>query len=208
MPPSHDLDTVLNAYEATWLNASFCPHQRHQCLTLARFRHFLAQHPHPFDRSNQLGHITGSAYVVDPSLNKVALNLHSKLNIWIQFGGHADSDQHNIADIALREAKEESGLRSLRFFAMHDLFGGAERSIPIDLQIHPIPTIKAVREHLHYDVNFLLVADADEQLQVSDESHDVRWFDLDTAARRGERSVGEVMAKLRAIKRLLIQAKQ
>lgn len=203
-----NLQSVLDNYEATWLNAPFYADAEitKQRVILARFRHFIATTADPYARSNKIGHITGSAYVVDNSCSKVVLNLHSKLNIWIQLGGHADNGQHDVAEVALREAQEESGLQSLRFFAMHELFDSTAQPVPIDLQVHPIPAMANISEHLHYDINFLLVASKEnEQLQISAESHDLCWLSLADASQRGERSVRKVITKLQAIKHLLEQ---
>ena len=43
----------------------------------------------------------------------VLMTHHKKLNIWVQLGGHADGES-DIAQVAMREAHEESGLDDLR----------------------------------------------------------------------------------------------
>jgi len=96
------------------------------------------------------GHLTGSAWIVDPTTSKVLLLHHAKLNRWLQPGGHADGE-YDLAAVALREAHEESGLTSL---ALKD---GAI----FDLDIHAI-----------------VIADSSEPPIVSHESHDVAWFDF------------------------------
>ncbi|MDT8408427.1 MAG: nucleoside triphosphate hydrolase, partial [Wenzhouxiangellaceae bacterium] len=55
-----------------------------------RFRALLEGHPQCFERDCWAGHITGSAWLVDPSGSEVLLTHHRKLNRWLQLGGHSD----------------------------------------------------------------------------------------------------------------------
>ncbi len=114
------------------------------------------------------GHLTGSAWVVDASWSRVLLLHHGKLNRWLQPGGHADGDL-DLARVALREAKEESGLTRLRL---------VERCI-FDLDIHEIPARGPEPSHLHFDVRYLIEGDIEESLVLSDESHALEWVELD-----------------------------
>ena len=120
-----------------------------------------------FDRSLQHGHVTGSAWIVDYSHSKVLLTHHRKLDRWLQLGGHADGDA-DILRVALREAREESGISDIRPMS-EDIF---------DVDVHPIPARDAEPRHLHYDVRFLLEADASSPLVVSSESKDLAWVSL------------------------------
>jgi ADP-ribose pyrophosphatase YjhB (NUDIX family) len=91
----------------------------------------------------------------------------------LQPGGHADGNM-DLAEVAMSEAREESGLRSLR----------AVSAGPFDVDIHEIPERGTEARHLHYDVRFLLEASLDEPLVVSEESHDVAWIPLRSLAAR------------------------
>jgi len=93
------------------------------------------------------------------------MTLHKKLNRWLQLGGHADGNE-NLLEVAMNEAKEESGLTSLRF---------VDAGI-FDIDRHVIPQKGEVLEHFHYDVRFLIEAEIDEPLMMSDESHDLAWI--------------------------------
>lgn len=115
------------------------------------------------------GHLTGSAWVVDPKAGKVLLLHHAKLNRWLQPGGHADGE-YDLAAVALREAREESGLSSL-----------ALASVQIfDIDIHLIPERGCDPPHEHFDVRFVITASSAEEPTISDESHAAAWFSLDT----------------------------
>ena len=76
---------------------------------LERVQRFVEQYPQCFDRSLTVGHITGSAWLLDPSSKQLLLTHHKKLDIWVQLGGHSDGDP-DTRSVALREAEEESGL--------------------------------------------------------------------------------------------------
>lgn len=75
-----------------------------------RFVAFVEDEPRCFERDCWRGHVTGSAWLVDPDRSAVLLTHHRKLNIWVQLGGHSDGDPDTLA-VAQREAEEESGLQ-------------------------------------------------------------------------------------------------
>jgi 8-oxo-dGTP pyrophosphatase MutT (NUDIX family) len=127
----------------------------------------LIEHPRAFHRDHLPGHITGSAWVLNHDQSKVVLVHHAKLNRWLQPGGHTDGDE-NVVGVALRELEEETGVKSVK-----PLSSGI-----FDLDIHPIPARKDFPMHDHYDVRFAFVANEDEPLVVSEESHDVKWVTL------------------------------
>jgi 8-oxo-dGTP pyrophosphatase MutT (NUDIX family) len=74
--------------------------------------------------------------------------------------------------VALREAAEESGLTRLRPVSAR-LF---------DLDRHWIPARKQDPGHWHYDFRFMIEADPDEPLVVTDESHDLSWVEISRMA--------------------------
>jgi 8-oxo-dGTP pyrophosphatase MutT (NUDIX family) len=124
----------------------------------------LLQHPDAFQRTHLPGHITGSSFIVSDDFRHTLLVHHAKLNRWLQPGGHADGDP-NVAGVALREANEETGLKNISL--LHPAI--------FDLDIHVIPARKDFPQHEHYDVRYLFGASMDEQVVVSEESHDVKW---------------------------------
>lgn len=131
----------------------------------------LLLHPHAFHRHHLPGHITGSAWIVDQSKEFVLLTHHTKLNKWLQPGGHADGDE-NILNVARREAEEETGLMDLKLL-QNGIF---------DIDIHTIPARKEFPEHLHYDVRFLFQADKHESLFMTKESDALAWVAVDQLA--------------------------
>lgn len=133
---------------------------------VALFRHLLAGDDDPFVRARLAGHFTASCWLVDRSGTRALLTHHRKLGRWLQLGGHADGDR-DLAQVALREAEEESGLTGLR----------VERGL-FDLDRHWIPGRGEVLGHWHYDARYVVHADEDERYVVSEESLDLAWRDI------------------------------
>ena len=127
------------------------------------FSDFLASEGALFDRAHPPGHFTGSAWLVSADGARVLLTHHRKLGRWLQLGGHADGDP-DLAQVALREAGEESGLVDLQVDA--DIF---------DIDRHVIPARGSEPEHWHYDVRFVVRASGSEEFAVSDESLALAW---------------------------------
>jgi 8-oxo-dGTP pyrophosphatase MutT (NUDIX family) len=135
---------------------------RDQMLTL------LDAEPQCFHRSCFPGHFTASAFVVSADGSRALLNHHRKLDRWLHFGGHCDGDE-NLVRVAQREALEECGIEGLIVAS----------SRPFDLDVHPIPAHGNEPEHLHYDVNFVLIAPEGAVETISPESVELRWFTPD-----------------------------
>lgn len=125
-----------------------------------------------FQRTHVPGHITGSAWIVDRTRQYVLLTHHAKLNKWLQPGGHADGDE-NVLGVALREAEEETGVKN--FLVLHEGI--------FDIDIHPIPERKDMVAHDHYDIRFLVEADKQEPLIITEESHDLGWIKIEELAK-------------------------
>jgi 8-oxo-dGTP pyrophosphatase MutT (NUDIX family) len=137
-----------------------------------RFHAFVASHADCLLRTCVPGHITASCWILSPDGGAVLLTHHRKLDRWLQLGGHVDGEQQ-VELAALREAQEESGMARFRFEA----WSGAE-TVPLDLDVHPIPARGNEPQHEHWDVRFLLRALPGQQLVQSAESNDLRWFPL------------------------------
>jgi 8-oxo-dGTP pyrophosphatase MutT (NUDIX family) len=134
----------------------------------ARLQSFVASYEDCFERSLQIGHVTGSAWIVDRDRSHTLLTHHGKLDKWLQLGGHADGES-DILRVALREAEEESGITGIR--AVSDAI--------FDVDIHLIPARRSEPEHFHYDVRFLFEADRNVPLKITNESKDLQWVMLD-----------------------------
>ena len=103
--------------------------------------------------------------MLDASRRHVLLVLHKKVGLWLQPGGHCEPGDSSLAQAALREAVEETGVAGLRLAS----------DSPVHLDRHRAPC--GARWHL--DVRFLLSAPDGAPVAVSDESDDVRWWPVD-----------------------------
>jgi 8-oxo-dGTP pyrophosphatase MutT (NUDIX family) len=128
---------------------------------------FVEANPDCLLRTCAPGHLTGSSWIVSPDRRRTLLTHHRKLGKWLQLGGHADGDPDILA-VALREAREESGLSHLRIVSPA-LF---------DVDRHWIPARGAEPGHWHHDLRFLIEADPAEPLTLSSESKELSWVDV------------------------------
>lgn len=125
---------------------------------------FIDAHPDALHRSCAVGHLTGSALVVDPSTRHVLLLFHTKVQRWLQPGGHADGDA-DLAHVALREAAEETGIAELRVVTP-----------AIDLDVHVFRNAAGAEpDHLHLDVRHLVLAPPGAEASGNHESEAIAW---------------------------------
>jgi 8-oxo-dGTP pyrophosphatase MutT (NUDIX family) len=155
---------LLGRYEARHPDEAGCAE---------RIRQLVTAHADCFERSCLPGHVTASAWIVSADRRHFLLAHHRKLGRWLQLGGHADGDPDVLA-VALREAREESGLREFRCFE-DPAVGGP---LLLDIDVHTIPARADEPEHEHHDLRFLLLAAAGQDLHVSPESNELAWREI------------------------------
>lgn len=131
---------------------------------------FLDKYEDCFERSLQIGHFTASCWLLNKDETKALLMHHTKLDSWLQLGGHCDGDSDVLA-VAIKEAQEESGIEHIVPFS----------EAIFDIGIHTIPARKNEPEHDHYDVRFLLKVASDEAVVQNRESKELRWIGKDPA---------------------------
>lgn len=124
----------------------------------------LAEDPLAYKRERLEGHFTASAWIVNNKRTHTLLTLHRKLGRWLQLGGHADGNE-DLLEVAMKEANEESGLKSLQF---------VDDTI-FDIDQHIIPERTHVPEHFHFDVRYIIQADLKEPLIKNHESISLAW---------------------------------
>ena len=59
-------------------------------------------------------HLTASAIIFSADHQRVLLTLHRVIKRWLQTGGHCEPDDVTLAEAALREGREESGIERPR----------------------------------------------------------------------------------------------
>ncbi|MFH8571622.1 NUDIX hydrolase [Streptomyces sp. NPDC017993] len=144
----------------------------------------LAGHPDGMGKPCKEGHLTASALVIDPARGRVLLTLHRKLQMWLQMGGHCEPEDASLAEAALREAREESGIAQ----GLTLLPGG-----PVRLDRHHTPCA------WHLDVQYAALAPEGAVAAISDESLDLRWFAYDEVAGVADASVVRLVERTRAL---------
>ena len=138
---------------------------------------WLAQDQDLFSRSNPFAHFTASAWVVSPDRSQVLMAHHNLYHSWAWLGGHADGEQ-DLLSVALREAREESGLTDIR---------------PVSDRIYSLEILSVnghrkngiyVPSHIHLNLTYLLEADPSALLRHKpDENRAVAWFTPEDAVR-------------------------
>ncbi len=144
-------------------------HHAEEEAQVERIRELVMAEPRCFDRDCYPGHVTASAWIVSWDREHVLLTQHRKLGRWLQLGGHADGES-DVRAVALREAREESGMEEF-VFALR-----TPEPIPLDVDVHPIPARGDEPAHEHHDIRFLLLARPGQALVRSEESTQLRWF--------------------------------
>lgn len=128
---------------------------------------FLGSAPRGCLRAHAPGHVTASALVFSHDAREVLLTLHPRVGRWIQLGGHCEEPDETVADAALREAVEESGIPELTLEP--GLYGA---------QAHPITCSLGVPTR-HLDLLFRITAPPGAVPVRSSESTDLRWWPVD-----------------------------
>ena len=124
-------------------------------------------------RENKLCHFTASNWIVNKERTKILMIYHNIYESWAWTGGHADGDS-NLLNVALKEAREETGLKNLKVLS-DGIF-----SLQILTVDSHMKRGKFVSSHLHLDCCFLLEADENESLKINEhENSGVKWIDID-----------------------------
>ncbi len=144
--------------------AAFNAPDPEQAADQERILRFLDDHQDALLRTCLPGHLTASCLLLDASRERVLLHHHRKLDLWLQFGGHADGEG-DLGSVARRELLEESGINPSEF-----------ASEPFDLDIHLIPAHKSEPAHEHLDVRYLAIAPQKATFVRSEESISLQWF--------------------------------
>jgi len=161
-----DFLTLLSAYE---------PHDEQETADKAVMLDCIDRFDDVYLRTNLLCHVTASAWIANERRDRVLMIYHNIYDSWAWTGGHADGER-DLLSVAIREAKEETGLNSVR--------PASDRLLSIEtLTVNPHRKRgRFVPAHLHLNGTFLLIADDTEPLRVkADENSAVRWFAPDEA---------------------------
>ena len=129
-------------------------------------------------RENLDGHLTASAWVVNPERTHVLMAYHKLYDSWAWLGGHADGNW-DLQAVAEKEAREESGIRNLHPVSME----------PVSLEVLVVTGHEKkgtyVPCHLHLNLTYLFEGNPEDALQCKpDENSGVSWIPMDDLSTR------------------------
>jgi len=134
---------------------------------------FIKNNDNTLLRENKVAHFTTSAFILNESLTKVVFAYHLIYNSWSWIGGHNDGD-NDFLNVALKEASEETGLKTLNTIT--------NKPLMLDI-IHVSNHYKNgeyIPDHLHFNLTYFLLGNECEKLTISEnENSDVKWIDID-----------------------------
>ena len=157
--------------------SAYVPYNAQEAADKENILAFLTQNEDAFLRSNEMAHMTASAWVVNREKTKVLMVYHKIYDSWSWTGGHADGETDLLA-VALREVREETGVKTV--FPLSDDIFSLEALTVDGHEKHG----QYVPSHLHLNITYLLEADEKETLTVcKDENKAVAWLSLEDALR-------------------------
>ena len=144
----------------------------------------------PWLRSLPL-HLTASALVVHPDSGRVLLRWHDRQQAWLQVGGHGDPGESDPLAIALREAREETGLA--------DLAPWPDRQLR-HLAIVRVPAAGDEPAHDHADLRFVLATGQPGAAQAEKPGAALRWLSpRDAYQTTSESNLRETLSRVRRL---------
>jgi 8-oxo-dGTP pyrophosphatase MutT (NUDIX family) len=156
------LNGLLTGYQATG---------EAEAADLARMTSLAATAADPWSRERPL-HFTASALVVHPPTRRVLLRWHVRHGRWLQVGGHADPGESDPLAVALREAREETGLTDLLPWPDERLWHAV---------ICHVPPSAAEPEHEHADLRYILATGRPDSIAPENDRSPLSWLTLDEA---------------------------
>ncbi|MDT2597147.1 NUDIX hydrolase [Enterococcus dongliensis] len=123
-------------------------------------------------RENSDYHFSSSAWVVNPTYDKVLMVYHNIYQSYSWTGGHADGC-NNLLLVAQKELEEETGIKKYQLIT-DDLF--AFDILPVQAHFKNGQFVKA---HHHINTTYLFMAQEDQPLQIkADENSGVKWINV------------------------------
>ena len=136
---------------------------------------FMKENENCLTRENTVAHFTTSIWTVNKERTKTLMAYHNIYDSWSWLGGHADGIE-NLAEVAMRELQEETGVKNARLVSDEIL---SIETLTVDGHMKKG---KYVSSHLHFNVTYLAEADEAETLVVNaDENQAVKWFTFEEA---------------------------
>jgi 8-oxo-dGTP pyrophosphatase MutT (NUDIX family) len=160
----------------------FVPATPDEAIARDRTLRFLADHPDGVEATCQVGHVTATALVLTPDRRRTLLTLHKRIEQWLELGGHLEPDDAGLAAASLREGIEESGIADL-----------VQETGILTIVVHEDLPCRRAPGTTHYDVYYVLTAPEGSREQISEESLDLGWFDVDSLPQPLGNGVADVL---------------
>jgi 8-oxo-dGTP pyrophosphatase MutT (NUDIX family) len=148
------------------------PRDESEIADVTRLRELVSSSADPWSRSAPL-HVTASALIVHPDSGEVLLRWHQRQQAWLQVGGHGDPGEYDPLSIALREAREETGLADLVPWPDSELR---------QVVIVSVPAAAAEPAHEHADLRFLLATRTPHAASAESPDAPLRWLTVGAAS--------------------------
>jgi 8-oxo-dGTP pyrophosphatase MutT (NUDIX family) len=145
----------------------------------------------PYDRRLAL-HLTGSAVVLHLPTSEVLLRWHERQQAWLQVGGHGDPGEHDPLQVAMREAREETGLDDL------GPWPGGDVPELVHLVVVPVAPRGDEPSHEHADVRYALTTRAPHRVQAETARAPLRWVPIAEAVLTAEANLAETLRRISA----------
>lgn len=124
-------------------------------------------------RKNEQVHVTSSALILNPTLDKVLMVHHTIFNAYSFVGGHADGER-DLLTVAIKEAIEETGVNYV--FPLTDNIMSLD-ILPVEEHIRKGQLVKP---HSHLSITYGLIAPENQTISSNtEENFDVKWVAVD-----------------------------
>ncbi|MEV7422734.1 NUDIX domain-containing protein [Streptomyces sp. NPDC091212] len=171
----------------------YAPRNAAEAADVARVRALVETAPDPWLRSIPL-HVTASALIVHPGSGRVLMRHHPRLRTWLQVGGHGDPGESVPAEVALREAREETGLVDL--VPCPDT---GEAAL-VQVVVVSVPEGGGEPAHEHADLRFVLATAEPDRARPEHPDAPLRWMTMAEAREAtAEANVREALRRVEAL---------
>lgn len=128
-------------------------------------------------RECRAAHTTASSMIFNKTRDKVLMVYHHIYQSYSWTGGHSDGEE-DFLKTAVKEAKEETGLKTLKLISFDSRLPQFQvASVDVLTVDSHIKNGKHVAAHLHLNVTYLFEADENEPVFIKpDENSDVCWL--------------------------------
>jgi len=128
----------------------------------------------PWSRATPL-HVTASAVIVHPPSRRVLLRWHARQQAWMQVGGHGNRGEDDPLEVALREAREETGLDDVRPWP------DSRGPEILHVVVVPVPANDEEPAHRHGDLRYVLATDKPDRAEPENDGSPLRWLEVSKA---------------------------